>query len=80
MYRSWVLKITDTCEHSGNTVSTNALRSTGELKEKFDERTKEETMATCSVGGADAGLVRGTLTNKLSSGNALWILAPNLKT
>jgi hypothetical protein len=74
-----VLKITDTCEHSGNTVNTIANRSTGELEEKFDARTKEETMATCSVGGAGAGLVTGTV-NKLSSGNAFWILAPNLGT
>ena len=75
-----ILKITDTCEHSGNTVNAVNLRSAGELEEKFDERTKEETMATCSVGGTGAGLVRGTLTNKLSSGAALWILAPNLGT
>jgi hypothetical protein len=75
-----ILKITDTCERSGNTVNTANVRSTGELEEKFDERTKEETMATCSVGGSNSGLVRGTLTNKLSSGAALWILAPNLGT
>jgi hypothetical protein len=75
-----ILKITDTCEHSGNTVSTHANRSTGELEESFDEITKAETMAKCSVGGAEAGLVRGTLANKLSSGAALWILSPELGT
>ncbi len=75
-----VLKISDRCEHSGNTVSTTANRSTGEVEEKFDTTTEKETMATCSVGGAGAGLVHGTLTNKLSSGAALWVLAPILKT
>ncbi len=75
-----ILKITDTCEHQGNTVNTIAKRSTGELEEKFDKKTEEETKATCSVGGAGAGVVRGEINNKLSNGNALWILAPNLKT
>ncbi len=75
-----IFKITDTCEHQGNTLSTNANRSTGELEETFDERTEKETMVTCSVGGSNAGLVRGTISSKLTSGNAFWILAPALKT
>ncbi len=75
-----ILKITDTCERQGNTGSTNALRSTGEMEGKSETLTEAETKATCSVGGANAGAVRGTGVSKLSSGNALWILAPNLKT
>jgi hypothetical protein len=75
-----IIKISDRCEHSGNTVGTLANRATGELEEKFDAITKAETMATCSVGGANSGLVNGTLTNKLSNGQALWILATILKT
>lgn len=74
-----ILKITDTCEIQGATVNTVALRSTGALEEVFDA-ISEETKATCSVGGAKAGVVKGNITNKLSSGHALWILAPSLKT
>ncbi len=69
-----ILKITDTCEHQGNTLSTTPNRTTGELEEKFDKRTEEETMATCNVGGTNAGLARGTITSKLTNGNAFWIL------
>jgi hypothetical protein len=75
-----ILKITDTCEHQGNTANVIAKRSTGEVEGKADERTKEETMGTCSVGGRESQLLRGTISSRLSSGNAFWVLAPNLGT
>jgi hypothetical protein len=70
-----ILKTTDRCEHSGNTVGVTANRTEGTVEGKFDERTAEETMATCSVGGAGAGLVRGTLAIKASKG-AVWVENP----
>jgi hypothetical protein len=75
-----ILKIVDTCERQDNTTNAIANRSTGELENKFDKTTEEETMATCSVGGSNAGLARGTITSKLTNENAFWIVAPNLKT
>jgi len=75
-----ILKITDECLRAGNTVNVIANRTTGQVENIFDERTKEETMAKCTVGGAEAGLVRGSIIALLKSGNAFWVLAPNLKT
>jgi hypothetical protein len=75
-----VLKITDTCERQGNTVDEIARRAEGSVEASFDEITKSETMASCTVGGTNTGLVRGTVAIKLTNGNASWILAPNLKT
>jgi hypothetical protein len=75
-----IVNITDTCEVTGNTVNVVANRTTGKTEFVFDARTKEEPMAKCSIGGAEAGLVKGTILSQLRSGNALWVLAPNLKT
>ncbi len=84
-----VLRIADICEHQGNTMNVTANRATGKIESIFDERTKAETMATCTVGGAEAGLVSGTILSQLKSGDALWVLrsgnaswvlAPNLGT
>ena len=70
-----VLKITDTCERSGNTTK-EKNSSEGTIESEFDNVTKEEPMATCSASGKASGLVRGIITAKLRSGNAFWILAP----
>jgi hypothetical protein len=77
---SGILKITDTCERQGNTINVIANRTEGTIEEIFDEITKEERMATCTVGGEKTGLVKGTITAKSTSGHATWVLAPNLKT
>ena len=69
----------DTCELSGNSVNVIANRSTGKLEIKFDKITAEKK-GTCTVGGASAGNITGTLLALLRSGNALWVLAPNLGT
>ena len=71
--------VTDTCTISGTTQNVRANRATGETEFMFDE-VSHELPATCSQGGTGAGLVTGTIIQKLRSGNALWILAPNLKT
>ncbi len=76
-----ILKIQDKCEsiiHNTGNVLPNRTNST--VEGVADEVTKEETMAKCSASGKESGLVRGTLISKLRSGNALWVLAPNLKT
>ena len=76
-----ILKIRDKCEatvHNTTNVLPNRTNST--VESVFDERTKEEAMAKCSASGKESGLVRGALVSKLTSGNALWVLAPNLKT
>jgi hypothetical protein len=76
-----VLKITDTCEHNDTAVNVITNRTTGKTEFVFDEKSNAEGhRATCSVGGAEAGQVHGTILSQLRSGNALWILAPNLKT
>jgi hypothetical protein len=72
-----IFKITDTCE--GN-ISTKVRenRGNGTVEGVFEE---ESPLAKCSVGGAGAGHVRGTVTFKLRSAeSAFWPLAPVLKT
>ena len=69
----------DTCELSGVSVNVITNRATGKIEIIFDKIT-EMKKAKCTVGGAEAGNVRGTLLALLRSGNALWILAPNLGT
>ena len=73
-----VIKITDRCEHSDNTTSVVGNRATGALETTFDETTQEETMATCSVGGSNAGLVRGAITTKAKDSAALWVADKSL--
>ena len=76
-----ILKIQDKCEavvHNTTNVLPNRANST--VESVFDEVTKSETMAKCSASSANSGLVRGPIISKLRSGNALWVLAPNLKT
>jgi hypothetical protein len=75
-----IIKVTDTCEHQGNTGTGRANRENGSVEAEADERTKEETMGTCSVGGEGAQLGRGLITSKMVSGTALWLLAAALKT
>jgi len=74
-----ILKVTDRCEASGRTVNVIANRKTGETEFIFDLKSNEPK-ATCSVGGKEAGRVEGTISSSLRSGNALWVLAPNLNT
>ena len=69
----------DTCERSGTTQNVRANRATGKIETLFDKRTEKEK-ANCTVGGKEAGNVKGTIFSLLRSGNALWILAPNLGT
>ncbi len=71
--------VTDTCTRSGTTQNVRANRATGETEFIFDA-TSSKIPAECTQGGAGAGFVRGTIIQKLRSGNALWILAPNLGT
>ena len=71
--------VTDTCTLSGSTQNVRANRTTGKTEFIFDAITHEKK-ATCSQGGEKAGNVTGTIFGQLRSGNALWILAPNLKT
>jgi hypothetical protein len=67
-----ILKITDTCE--GNTsTSATANRTEGTIETNFDE-VSEKSPATCSVGGAGAGFVRGPVRVR-SRRFILWILA-----
>lgn len=76
-----ILKITDTCEHNDTSVNTINQRTTGKTEFVFDEKTNEKAnLATCTVGGKESGAVRGDILSQLRSGNALWILAPNLGT
>jgi len=74
-----ILKVTDRCEASGRTLNVRAERANGKTEFIFDKMTEEEGLATCSVGGAKAGRVTGTILSSIRSGNALWVLAPNLK-
>ena len=69
----------DTCVRSGNTVNAIAIRATGKLESVFDAITAK-SKAKCTIGGSAAGNVSGTVLSLLRSGNALWILAPNLGT
>jgi len=71
--------VTDTCELSGTTQNVRANRATGKTEFVFDKIT-EEKKAKCSQGGAGTGRVTGTISEELRSGNALWVLAPNLGT
>ena len=71
-----VIKITDRCEHSDNTTSVVGNRAEGTIESQSEGVTKKETMATCSTGGSNAGLVRGTITTKPKSGDALWVAPP----
>jgi hypothetical protein len=76
-----ILKVQDICEISGRTVNVIANRTNGKTEFIFDKKTEEEKpKAECSIGGTEAGRVTGTILSSLRSGNALWILAPNLKT
>jgi hypothetical protein len=76
-----ILKIEDVCEHNDTTVNVRANRTTGKTEFLFDEESNETGhKAKCTVGGAEAGNARGTIFSQLRSGNALWILAPNLRT
>jgi hypothetical protein len=67
-----VLKVTDVCE-GNNTTSATANRAEGTVETAFD-KISEEAPATCTVGGAGSGFVRGTVINRLRH-FALWILA-----
>ena len=71
--------VTDECTVSGGTQNVRANRATGKTEFIFDKKTEEDP-ATCTQGGAKSGFVRGTVLGQLRSGNALWILAPNLGT
>jgi hypothetical protein len=77
-----IFKISDTWE-GGTSTSAESNRSTGATIGKFDKVSAQES-ATCSVGGANAGFVRGTVESKLrtSSGELrpLWVLASILGT
>jgi hypothetical protein len=74
-------EVTDTCERSGSTQNVRANRTTGKTEFIFDKITEEKKeRAKCSVGGAETGRVTGTILGQLRSGNALWVLAPNLGT
>ena len=76
-----ILRIQDKCEtviHNTANVLPNRTNST--VEGVADEVTKSETMGKCSASGKDSQLVRGTVVSKLKNGNALWVLAPNLKT
>ena len=76
-----ILKIEDVCEHNDTTVNVIANRTTGKTEFVFDAISNEKVnRATCTVGGKETGVVEGTILSQLRSGNALWILAPNLKT
>jgi hypothetical protein len=76
-----ILKVQDVCEHNDTTVNVRANRTTGKTEFLFDEKANEAGhRAKCTVGGAEAGFVRGEIQSQLRSGNALWILAPNLNT
>jgi hypothetical protein len=72
-------KVTDKCTRSGSTQNVRPNRATGSTEFVFDE-TSNTPRATCSQGGNEAGRVEGTVISKLVSGNALWVLAPNLGT
>jgi hypothetical protein len=73
--------VTDTCERSGGTQNVRANRTTGKTEFLFDAISEEKKeRATCSQGGKEAGRVGGTILEQLRSGNALWVLAPNLNT
>jgi hypothetical protein len=76
-----VLKITDVCEHNDTSVNVVANRTTGKVASEFETKSNETGhKAKCTIGGAEAGNVNGTILSLLRSGNALWILAPNLHT
>jgi len=76
-----ILKIDDVCEHNDTTVNVIANRTTGKTEFVFDEISNEKGhRARCTVSGEESGFVRGTILGQLTSGNALWILAPNLHT
>jgi hypothetical protein len=68
-----ILKITDTCERQGNTTNVKPNSTNGTVDEAFDERTQEETMSTCAVGGSNAGLVRGNIVTKARSEKGLRV-------
>ena len=69
----------DTCESQGLTANAVANRATGKLEGIFDKITAEKK-ANCTIGGKEAQNISGTVFSLLRSGNALWILAPNLGT
>ena len=71
--------ITDTCTRSGTTQDVRTNRATGKTEFEFETIT-HGLPAECSQGGAGAGFVTGTIFQQLRSGNALWVLAPNLGT
>lgn len=79
-----IFKIQNECTGKTTTGMHNNFGGSEALIEAtFDERTKEEPMAKCSIDGGEAvGLVRGTITFKLASPNTSggWILAEAFKT
>ena len=74
-----ILKVTDTCERSGNTQDVRNNRANLVTEFVFDARSEEaKERATCSIGGKETGRVGGTIIEKLRLGNSLWVLASNL--
>lgn len=73
-----ILKIADECT-GVMTTGVRANRSEGSVIGEYDKVSEEEP-ATCSVGGAKSGFLRGPITGELRNGAAGWILAAALKT
>ncbi len=74
------IRIQDECLATTNNTANARMNGSGSVEGVADEITKSEKMAKCSSKGTESGLVRGTITGSLASGNGLSILAPNLGT
>ncbi len=76
---SGVMKITDTCE-GVDSMRVRANRAEGTLEGEAEEVSAEKP-ATCSIGGAKSGFIRGGQTEKVVKKlvpllTAIWLLAP----
>ena len=72
-----IIKITDECT---GVISTKprANRTEGTVETEFD-KTSEEELGNCTIGGEKQSRISGTIINRLRNG-AFWILASLLKT
>jgi hypothetical protein len=68
-----IFKVADECTGT-ITTKVRANRAEGTVETVFDEMSEKET-GSCTVGGAGAGRISGTIISKLRNGGAYWILS-----